>query len=192
MSISSDNQIDHSQYRREIKQAIMTNLYWKQLEYWNDRLVNLSHRNAELYNRNDGAPYAIHFRNRRWAPTGLHWDDFEQIGGTVAYCLPLKPELREEMKEIADEFEALCDEKYEAERFLSNLVLFSIPPKRYRAIIGRTLYRLIQQTVEDFCQNFTDADWELNSEYSLREYVENNREIITKMNERVMINLVTV
>jgi hypothetical protein len=37
-----------------------------------------------------------------------------------------------------------------------------------------------------------DKDWNMNNEHSMKAYVEENQSIIRAMNERVLVNLVTL
>lgn len=182
---------DQDLYRMRIKTCVMERLYERQLEFWNRKLKELSRENADSYGRDPSEEYAIFFRNRRWVPENLDWTDNEP----PAYCLPLNPKIpdfEKRMAEIADEFEELCNEKYEAERFLSNIVLFAAPPKRYREILGETIYSFVRDELEAYCPGIEDRDWEVNNEYSMKEYVEANQRIIKSMNERVLLNLVTL
>lgn len=170
----------------------MRKLYTDQLRYWNGELAQLSKDNADSLGRGfDGYHYAIFWNNKSYAPEKLDWTPSIE----KAYCLPLNPrlpKLASRMQRIAEEYEELCDERYEAERFLSNLMLFSAPPKRLRKILGRTLYKVCEKNVERYCSGFSDRDWALNNEFSLKTFVENNQSIIKAMNARVIINLVTL
>lgn len=177
-------------YRSVIKETVLRRLYDDQFNYWNKELQNLSAENAESQGRR-GRGYSIFWKNREYAPQTVNWTS----NGEKGYCLPLNPRVPEytaRMLEIAEEFDELAEERYEAERFLSNLVLFAAPPKRLQKILGRTLYRVVQKEIEHWCAGFSDADWNVNNEFSLKTFVETNQEIIKKMNERVMLNLVTL
>lgn len=181
----------YNNYREAIKNAILKKLYQAQLDYWNGKLLDLSRANAVAYGRNDGATYAIYFRNKRWAPEHVDWTDNLK----PAYCLPLHPSSPNfviQMGEIADELEELVDEKYEAERFLSSLVLFTAPPNRFKEVLGETLYAVCRADVEGAAGGFDQYCWNANDDQALQDFVKPNARIIAAMNERVLLNLVTI
>lgn len=176
-------------YRESIKSSLMHMLYFKQYIYWNDRLQELARENAMAYGRHD-AEYSINYLGKNWAPEPFGWPD----AIVSAYALPLHeslPELEERMAEIVTEFGELISEKYEAERFLSGLVLFPAHPDKFRDIIGDTLY---SACAPDTTQYMTQDSrkWDNNAEAALQTYYKAHPHILQAMNERLMTNLITM
>ncbi|MEE4244762.1 MAG: hypothetical protein V2I33_05095 [Kangiellaceae bacterium] len=180
-------------YREVLKKFLLNTLYQEQFSYWTRKLQLLQNENAKSHGRlikNHSHVYAIFFNNKRWTADAI----MENSQSTSAYCLPLNtkiPEFVTRMTEIAEELTELEEEQYEAERFISNLVTFDAPPERFKAILGVTLYRSAKEHINRAFNTKKD-DWNLNNEYSLKTFVKQNQEIIQKINERVMINLVTL
>jgi hypothetical protein len=174
----------------------MTKLYGKQLHLWNEALLQLGVENAYSLNKNLGIVgyprYTIYYHNRTWKPVYLNWlaEEDEEVFGLDLN--PAFPEYEKRMSRIAEELTELEDEKYEVERFVSGLVLFNALPKAYAKILGRTLYAAISVEIEQHCASFTDVEWETGSNKSLETYANNNKYIITAMNERLMMNLITL
>jgi len=181
-------------YRSAIKDTLMRKLYQAQLKYWNNRISRLSNLNAMCYGRkirSNSPLYSIYFQHKRWQPDHLDWTDNVES----AYCLALHPDfpdMRVEMLEIADEFEKLRNERYEAERFLSGLVLFTAPPERMEQILGHTLYSPCREAIKRFYGDYTENQWDCNGEFSLRTFVEKNQGILKAMNARILYNLITL
>jgi len=178
-------------YRKIIKDTLMSKLYESQLAYWNQRLTTLSEQNAQAYGRDLSiGHYAIYFANRRWLPEHLDWKDQVE----TAYCLPLHPafpQFVEEMEVMATEFTELTDERYESDRFLSGLVLFAAPPATYERILGDTLYAACSKEIQEHCGDYQNPEWEQNSEFSIKTFADANKAIVKAMNQRLMINMIT-
>jgi hypothetical protein len=108
------------------------------------------------------------------------------------YALPLKVDEQDftsRMEEIAEELDELHEEVYEVQRFLANLTTFEIPPKEYRKILGTTLYREVGDLVEE-CFKYAEDEWTENEQYSLDSFLEQNKEVVDKMNQRILLNLI--
>jgi len=178
--------------RQAIKTDILEGLYKKQFRYWNDQLTALSHENTESWGRTkDKIFYAIFWERRAYYPHS--WE--ESTSRSTPFCLPLNLRIKDfvpRMEKIAHELDTINDEKYEVERFLSNLVLFDASSDRFRDILGQTVHRFAAAAFERYCANNADRDWKLNNEFSLKTFVDANKHIIIKMSERVMLNLVTL
>lgn len=178
-------------FRANIRGALLTKLYNKQYNYWNSALRQLSEENALSQGRgSDGLHYAVFWKHKPYSWTTTPFAESVE----KAYCLPLNPRIKEyatRMEEIAEELDELWEERYEADRFITNLFTFEAPPKRFAQILGATLYRVVEDNVSAW---FADApdNWSDNSEFGIRTFVEANQEIINKMNERVMLNIVSI
>jgi len=172
----------------------MTKLYDQQLKKWNGALLALGHDNALAYGRTIElcTVNSIYFRERKWIPERIaDWADWR----IAAYCLPLFPDSADfvsRMERIADELNDIKDERYESERFLSGLVLFRVPsPEIYEQVLGSTLFSAIAAEVKIHCRDFVDPDPSEHYDLSLQTYVTTNAEIVTTMNERLMLNLIS-
>jgi len=177
-------------FRSHVKYLVMQKLYNKQFMFWMFKLRVLSEENCLSQGRDDGLCYAIFWNHKRYAPVTTPFADVPE----KAYCMPLNPHIKEyahRMEEIAGELDELWDERYETERFITNLLTFEAPPKRFEEILGATLYRVVQEPVTRWFADSDDA-WNDNSEFGLRTFVEANQETINKMSERIMLNIVTV
>ena len=178
-------------FRQQVRGLLMARLYNKQFMHWNNQLRTLSEENALSQGRGqDGLRYAIYWKHK---PYSVCHSPFAEPA-EKAYCLPLNPRIREyadRMEEIAEELDELWDERYETERFITNLLTFDAPPKRFEQILGATLYRVVQEPISQWFADSPD-NWSDNSEFGIRTFVEANQEIIRKMNERVMLNIVSI
>ena len=171
----------------------MGSLYSDQLKYWNKRLRILSVKNALCHGRKQDIRirYAIYFNRQEWRPQHLDWTDND----LSAYCLPLHPafpEMQDEMTVIADELGEIEEERYEADRFMSGLVLFKAPPSIFLNILGGSLYAPCKTEIETFCSRYPTDVWDRNGEFSMNIFVEKYQYIIIAMKARILINLVTL
>ena len=176
--------------RNQIRHLIMQKLYNRQFMHWNGLLRQLSEENALSQGRADGFMYAIYWNHKRYAAVTTPFAEIHE----KAYCIPLNSRIKEyayRMEEIAEELDALWDERYEAERFITNLVTFEAPPERFEQALGATLFRVVQEPITRWFANSNDM-WSDNSEFGMKTFVEANQETIKKMNERVILNLVTM
>lgn len=176
-----------------IKDTLMAKLYELQFEHWNKRLTIVSQKNAICYNR-DTDKYAIFYRNKKWRQQGMYWFDNEDN----ALCLPVHPDfpdIAQEMEIIATEFDEIIEEKYEVERFLSGLFLFLAPPEVFKKVLGVALYSACSEELSKHGMHvemhMDDIEWNSNAEDSLEVYLKDKSYIITAMNERLMMNLIT-
>lgn len=184
------------EFRAIIKGSLMSRLYEAQMEYWNLRLKKLSQKNAQSFGRSDDDNYAIYFENRKWKAEFLDWTDNE----STMFCLPLNPEcpeLKEDMEEIALQFGNLREEKYEADRFLAGLMLFRVPARAFRKILGSTLYTACKPHMENAVDSATgrpyyEVEWDEGTKKSLITYMKKNMRIVRAMQERVLFNLITI
>lgn len=179
-------------YRTRMVANIMAYLYNKQYMFWQGKLKALTIDNQLSYGHtNPDMRYAIAWGSKIYSPTD--WTDRNR----KEYCLPLnprKPDLAKRMEEVAEELDDLDEERYEVERFLTNLFSFEAPPKRIKKILGPTIARALDQIIDKYMANFSDHDWTMNgnNEFAMKTFVEANKETIVLMNQRVMINMTTL
>lgn len=177
-------------FRLAIKLKLMELLYQEQMKYWNTRLMRVSRMNKQAHGRWDRLNYAVYFNDKVWRPEHLDWTKNDES----AYCLelhPSNPELAAEMRIISEELGEIEEERYEADRFLSGLVLFKCPPNVFHQVLGDTLYAPCRREFEEFCSQYPTSGWDRNGEFSMNIFVEKNKNIITAMKERLLVNLVT-
>lgn len=181
---------EQAHFASAVKTLLIQKLYNKQFMHWNEKLRLLCIENIHSVGReDDNLAYAIYWNHKRYSPVNGPFADADQR----AYCIPLNPHMpqfTERMAEIAEELDGLYEEKYEAERFIANLLSFNAPSKCYEEALGATLYRVVKKAFEDFCDGC--GDWDPNRDYKFKMFVEFNKPTIEKMNERVVINLVTL
>lgn len=188
-------------FRQTVKSRLMEKVYGKQLEYWSTKLIRLSNDNALSQGRTQSSDpfttYSIWYRGRKWAPEYLDWTDIPES----TYCISLLDTYEERMERIADELDDIRTERYESERFLSGLVLFNATPQAYRDILGSTLFKTIetllpvthtvdvQQNIIHFKENRLEETE--NGNHAIKQYARNNIDIVRKMNERLLMNLIS-
>lgn len=183
---------DTYRFREIVKNDLMDKLYRAQFNYWNKKLKDLCKKNANFHGRY-GEKYMIYFNNRKWEPSALNW--LERPVYDNYYCLaihPDHPEIRKDMEAIAEEVTEILDEKYEADRFLAGLFLFPAPAQIFNKILGDTLYNACRTELEKHCHKFSNESWDNNSKASLSDYANANTYIVEAMNQRIMLNLITL
>lgn len=183
-------------YRWAIKNKLMEKLYEDQLKYWNLKLSNLAFNNALTHGRgidvvNNRMTYAIYYDDKEWRPQHLDWTKRDES----KYCLelhPSNPQLADEMAVIADELGEIEEERYEAERFLSGLLMFEAPPEIFQKVLGDVLYEPCKTEVLEFCSQFSTDVWDKNGEFSMNIFIERYQSIITAMKQRLLRNIVSL
>lgn len=183
------------EFREKIKTKLMEKLYSKQLAHWNSALIALSIENARSQDRVISAKlpweYSIYYRDKKWCPEFLDWTDNSES----VYCIqlnPAYPDFETRMERIADELTDIREERYEAERFLSGVVLFNAPPEPYKRILGSTLYAVIASELKSHHYTIRSPDYSPNAEYGLIQFARKNISIVKAMNERLMMNLISL
>jgi hypothetical protein len=190
-------------YAVTFKDALFDNLYVRQIEYWNDRLRKASKKNVECYSREDAA-----FNNDDRSFVALFYDG-EVFGLLPAdedddlpspYCLEVygsDPDLLADMEILCEALRKFKRERYIAQRFLSGLTVFEPPPKVLRKILGDGLYRICHNAFEaveppEAYIKFHEMDWEVSEPEALDTYVREQQSIIVAMQERMMLNMITL
>jgi myosin heavy subunit len=173
-------------FSSEIRSLLMGKLYRNQFQHWHKELQQLIHDNADSMGRQHKHNYAVYWQGKRYKPTLAHSE-------ARAYCMEINPcieEYAERMTEIAEEIDALEEERYESERFILNLFTFDAPAQAFEKVFGVMLFDTIRSRVERFC-NISMDNWHPNSAHEFRVYAEANLPTIKAMQERQMLNLVT-
>jgi hypothetical protein len=183
-------------YGLEIKEGLFERLYRPQLEYWNKRLRQFSERNVAAYarededfNMDDQSFVAIFYEGETFNLLPLDEDDDPRS----PYCLELcenKPGLAEEMAIIAGEIRKLRRERYEAQRFLAGFMLFDPPPEKLEQILGDGLFRICHTILSK--KKWTHLSWDLREPEAFQTFVTEQQSIITAMQERMLLNMITI
>jgi len=137
--------------------------------------------------------FSIYYEGQKWTPEplpGLDWCNWRIDASCVA--LNETSDFKARMDRIIYELDDIKTERYESERFLSGLVLFNGPPTVFEKVLGNTLYSAVAKQFEEHFTNFSSPDWSDWSDYSLKTYVNANKHIVDKMNERLLLNLITL
>jgi hypothetical protein len=190
-------------YAFKFKEALIQELYIKQVDYWNKQLYKLSEKNVACYAREDAA-----FNNTDHDFVGLFYDGEpffllprdEDDDLPSPYCLEVykaDPELQEDMRILASELRKFRKERYEVQRFLAGLSMFEPPPKILLQILGDGLYRICQSAYNKLLppassHHYEDLNWEVNEPDALKTFVHEQQDIITAMQERVLLNMITL
>ena len=167
----------------------MRRLYQEQLIFWNTELYKSAAEHSLCWGRKK--EFLIHFNNKKWKPVFLDWTEEED----TAYCLavhPDFPELLAEVKLITDELAELINEIYEADRFISGLLLFEAPAEAFANTLGSSLYTVCAAELKQHAYKFASESWDANTEAAMQVFITDNKYIVTAMNKRLMINLVTL
>ena len=176
------------EYRNRIKETLMGKLYDQQVKTWNSKLFALAHVNAHAneWPTEPRTVYSIRYGGKKYTPEIWDWTMWRE--SEYAFALsPDYPEWEDQLKRIIDELEDIRIERYESERFLSGLVLFTATVETYERILGATLYAAIKRPLEDHQGRIYDDE----EDHSLDQYARNNIHILKAMNERLMMNLIT-
>jgi len=186
------------EYGMVVKDGLFERLYTPQLHYWNKRLRSLSERNVacyaredEAFNLNDQSFVAIFYDGDTF--TLLPLDDDEEPASP--YCLELfgnDKELADEFSIVAEEIQKLNRERYEAQRFLAGLMLFDPPPSKLNTILGDGLSRVCHNVIRDYGWSTDQMQWEPHEPAALETFLSEQQSIITAMQERMLLNMITI
>lgn len=185
-------------YGMVVKDGLFDRLYRPQLEYWNKRLRVISDKNIAAYARCDDAFNAddhsfvsIFFDGETFGLLPLDEDD----DPTSPYCLELydkDPELVQEMQIVAHEIHKLKRERYESQRFLAGLMLFDPPPAKLASVLGDGLTRICHNVIRENDWALTEMQWQVSEPDALETFLEEQKPIITAMQERMLLNMITL
>lgn len=185
-------------YGMVLKDGLFERLYKPQLEYWNSRLRKISERNVaayaredEAFNLDDRSFVAVFYDGEAYTLLPLDEDDDPMS----PYCLELFPDdplLVEEMELIAGEIHKLRQERYEAQRFLSGLMLFEPPPARLELILGDGLSSLCQNIIRENGWAANEMLWDQREPAALDTFLSEQQSIISAMQQRMLLNMITI
>lgn len=180
------------------KNALMDNLYIRQVDYWNTRLRNASEKNVMSYAREDSAFnaddhsfVALFFDGEVFNLLPPDEDDVQ----ASPYCLEVytgDPPLLKEVHILAEQIRKFKVERYIAQRFLAGLAVFEPPPTKLHEILGDGLYRICHTALSGFELDYTGMNWPTAEPKALDTFVEEQQDIITAMQQRVMLNMITL
>lgn len=173
------------EYREAIKNTLMRKVYAVPLIFWNRQLMELCDENTRCHGRE--GHFLIHYQGQKQRPEPMSWADREDDN----YFLPLHPDfpdLKVRMVEIIEELDVIRREKYEAERFLSGLVLFPAPEQVFHDILGNTLFQECKVQVQQHASNTTE-EWNSNADMAIHTFSNKHTAIVQAMKERIMANL---
>jgi len=185
-------------YGLVVKDGLFTRLYTPQIEYWNKRLRDLSARNVatyaredEAFNLDDKSFCSIFYEGETFSLLPVDEDDDPKS----PYCLELSGtdrELAEEFPIIAEEIHKLNRERYEAQRFLAGFLLFDPPPSKIVNVLGDGLGRICHNVIRERGWNPNEMQWNISEPMALETFLEDQQPIVTAMQQRVLLNMITV
>jgi hypothetical protein len=185
-------------YGMVVKDGLFDRLYRPQLEYWNKRLRSLSDRNVacyaredEAFNLDDQSFVAIFFEGDTFSLLPLDEDE-DPIS---PYCLELftgDKDLVDEFIVAAGEIQKLKRERYESQRFLAGLMMFDPPPAKLESVLGDGLGRICQNVLRDRGWNSAEMQWDPHEPAELETFLDEQQGIITAMQERMLLNMITI
>jgi len=186
-------QTEYLDYGEVVKDSIMNLLYQGQLDHWNEQLTALSKRNVACYkDANESRTYSILYEGKKYSPQEMDWAEVNMSMTHSLLLHPDFPDLEEDMSTIAAEVDELRKERYEASRFLGSLAVFNVPPNMLHGILGTSLFDIVRTALSKHWLNIERMGWAFNEQKALKTYLKENTSIITAMNERIMVNLITV
>jgi len=184
-------------YGLVLKDGLFMKLYIPQIEYWNKRLRDISERNVDAYVRADTAfnqddKSFVSIFHEGESLNLLPIDDDDPVS---PYCLELylgDESLVKDATVVLHEVRKLSKERYESQRFLAGLAMLDPPPAELENILGDGLARMCQNVFLDFGWDPAALLWETRTPCALETFVTEHKDIITSMQERVLLNLITI
>lgn len=182
-------------FNEKISERMIDELYSAQLKFWNHRLQQLAYKNAQCHNHPHEEDFnedlsilgGIVHKGRTWTWISLDWlDEWRE----TEYSYPLfigDDKLVADVVETTEELMAIKKEKYETQRFMSGLSLFQVTKKILESILGENLFYIIRPFSKDLPPEVEDAE-----EVALMTYVKKHKTTLEHMNQRVLVNLITV
>jgi hypothetical protein len=175
-----------------LKDNLINKLYHPQVKYWNKRLIDISERNIVHYTSLDPSFVAdecfvsIFYDGITLDLLSVEIDDDNPIKSH--YCLELftdDKDLGKDCEIVTREILRLKQERYEAERFIAGFCMFEPPPSTVLEVFGDRLGHLCLEDIKLL-------EWELYDPIGFKTFVEDNQDIITSMQERILLNMITV
>ena len=169
-------------------------LYKKQLNYWNKELQGLAYINAVSHGHEHPEPFnsdmdtlgSIVYQGRSWSWVSLDWLD-EWRETDYSYPLSDDEDLQKKVEETTEELLSIKREKYETQRFMSGLSLFDMTNKLLEKILGENLFYIVRPYSKELPTEIEPAE-----EFALMTYVKKHKTTLEHMNQRVLVNLITV
>jgi hypothetical protein len=172
-----------------IRDTLLTRLFKDQKEFWFNKLNILAGNNAQFHGELVGTInwFGIHYLGKNWRGNySVPFLDF-----TFLTLHPEYPDLEKDLLVVVAELSELETEEYEANRFLSGLVLFPAPVRVFQKILGKQLFSECKQELEQYLINSRNFTWDANSQVAIATYVEQHDYILKAMNQRLLVNLIT-
>lgn len=186
-------------YGMVVKEGLFERLYIPQITYWNNRLRALSERNVacyaredECFNLNDQTFVSIFFEGEAFNLLLIDEDDDVSVS---PFCLELytqDQELLDEMQIVAHEIHKLKQERYEAQRFLAGFMLFDPPPRILETILGDGLNRICQNVLHSHGWALDQMQWDPHEPAAFETFLKEQQPTITAMQQRMLLNMITV
>lgn len=184
MSITSYNE-----HWTNIQQTILKSLYSIQIVHWNTRLCKLMQKNAAIQNviLSEAQSYycGIQWNNKTHQCLAVNWMDPVIAMNYHFTLVDDDPDMVTELKTVIAELAKLKKERYESDRFLSSMAMFTFTCYQLRDILGDHLFGLIAKasrplsSVEDGGMHTTTPE----------AFLEAHAFILEHMQERVLVNL---
>ena len=173
-----------------IKAKMLDGLYTIQINYWNTELAKVIQKNAHhlgtVLSEASCRRAAIQYKNKSWRAMAINWlSDLEE---PPDYHFPLfegNPELEEKLEKITTEMAKIKRERYESDRFMSTLTIYSLSGNELHQILGENLYKLISKPADGLLRD----DEEIFQPQPLESFLQMHSKILEHMQERVMVNL---
>lgn len=182
------------------KYSIMYALYVTTVHQLNKELKQILLNNAAAHNRSTNEVYTLFFDGKARGLLSVmpHHEEKSNV-----FCLPLHETLKpgeQNIRNLVEEIESVREEIYQVDRFISHLVTIRIPMSKLREYLGETLTNLMQKVPAKYnvwafkpvLEDEITTNWHQNSEEMLKALIEPNKEIINKMKERILLNLITL
>jgi len=198
--------------------SVQDKLYEEQLSKWNEQLLFLSFKNAQTHGNETGIPHAWDRFEPRW---GIIYEDkkwdvvrYNNIGqandnAQNTTYLELDPVHNEEMERIMFELIEIQEEIEETNDFIPKLFAsIDLTDDVLKETLGRVLYNKMRDLLppRDYTPHNilpvmqeaakptkTITEWMdvTDTEFSYTKVVEEHREVIQHMHERLLLNLIT-
>jgi hypothetical protein len=170
-----------------IRDTLLNRLFKIQIKFWKKKLDPIINTNAANQGVGLGNMLGIHYLGKNWRGSR-----FPAV--TDCTYLPLasdSSEFEKELLMIVNELAQLEAEEYEASRFLSGLVLFPAPVEVFQKVLGRQLFSECEQEIQNNLLSAPNYTWDANAQNAIMTYVNHHDYILTTMNQRLLVNLIT-
>jgi len=184
MSITSYNE-----HWTNIQQTILKGLYDVQIVHWNTRLCKVMQKNAAIQgvilSERESYYCGIQYQKKTHQCLAVNWMD---PAIAMDYHFPLiddDPDMETELKTVIAELGKLKKERYESDRFLSSMAMFTLTCYQLRDILGDHLFGLIAKASRPL-SSVEDGGMQTST---VEAFLEQHAFILEHMQERVLVNL---